>query len=605
MLLQIPTAIFSLTSKTSPANPFYNLLIKTLQTQQTPPSTFEQTYRNICNLLVSLTQSRSLLKGQQLHAQIIKSRLEIIPLLSNQLINFYSKCQLPHDSRRIFDDNPRKSPTSWSSIISTFAQNELPQFSLEFFRRMLEYGVRPDDHIFPSAAKSCAILSRLDVGQSVHCLAVKTGYRLDVFVGSSLVDMYAKCGGIIRARQMFDEMPDKNIVSWTGMINGYAQLALSEHLEVNDFTFTSVIRVCATLTLFELGRQMHGLCFKTSFDSSSFVGSSLISLYSKCGVVEGAYMVFDELPVKNLGAWNSMMMACAQHSQVQKAFELLSDMERSGIRPNFISFLCVLLGCSHAGMVEKGQFYFNMMKKQGIEPGVQNYACLVDLLSRAGKLKEALSVIEEMSMEPTESVWGALLTGSRIHGDTEMAAFAADKVFKLGTVSPGMHVQLSNAYASAGKWLEAAEARKMLRDRGTKKETGLSWMEEGGRSHSFAAGDRSHVRSADIYQKLEELGEEMEKAGYVMDTSYVLKEVDGEEKKHTIGYHSERLAIAFGLITLPPGRPIRIMKNLRVCGDCHTAIKFMSKCTGRTIIVRDNNRFHTFKDGVCSCGNYW
>ncbi|KAI3956015.1 hypothetical protein MKW92_046818 [Papaver armeniacum] len=582
MLLQIPTAIFSLTSKTSPANPFYNLLIKTLQTQQTPPSTFEQTYRNICNLLVSLTQSRSLLKGQQLHAQIIKSRLEIIPLLSNQLINFYSKCQLPHYSRRIFDDNPRKSPTSWSSIISTFAQNELPQFSLEFFRRMLGYGVRPDDHIFPSAAKSCAILSRLDVGQSVHCLAVKTG-------------------------QMFDEMPDKNIVSWTGMINGYAQLgeneealrlfkqALSEHLEVNDFTFTSVIRVCATLTLFELGRQIHGLCFKTSFDSSSFVGSSLISLYSKCGVVEGAYMVFDELPVKNLGAWNSMMMACAQHSQVQKAFELLSDMERSGIRPNFISFLCVLLGCSHVGMVEKGQFYFNMMKKRGIEPGVQNYACLVDLLSRAGKLKEALSVIEEMPMEPTESVWGALLTGSRIHGDTEMAAFAADKVFKLGTVSPGMHVQLSNAYASAGKWLEAAEARKMLRDRGTKKETGLSWMEEGGRSHSFAAGDRSHVRSADIYQKLEELGEEMEKAGYVMDTSYVLKEVDGEEKKHTIGYHSERLAIAFGLITLPPGRPIH----------CHTAIKFMSKCTGRTIIVRDNNRFHTFKDGVCSCGNYW
>ncbi|XP_026393491.1 putative pentatricopeptide repeat-containing protein At5g52630 [Papaver somniferum] len=614
MLLQIPTTIFSLASKTPPINPLCNLLTKTLETQ---PSTFEQTYRNACNLLVSLTQSRSLIKGQKLHAQIIKSRLDIVPLLSNQLINFYSKCQLPHDSRKIFDDNPRQSPTSWSSIISTFAQNELPQFSLEFFRRMLEYGVRPDDHIFPSAAKSCAILSRLDVGQSVHCLAVKTGYGVDLFVGSSLVDMYAKCGGIIWARQMFDEMPDKNVVSWTGMINGYAQLgdneeslrlfkqALVEHLDVNDFTFTSVIRVCATLTLLELGRQIHGLCLKTSFDSSSFVGSSLISLYSKCGVVEGAYMVFDELPVKNLGAWNSMMMACAQHSQVQKAFELLSEMERSGIRPNFISFLCVLLGCSHAGMVEKGQFYFNMMKKRGIEPGTQNYACLVDLLSRAGKLKEALSVIEEMSMEPTESVWGALLTGSRIHGDTEMAAFAADKVFNLGTVSPGMHVQLSNAYASAGKWLEAAEARKMLRDRGTKKETGLSWMEEGGRSHTFAAGDRSHVRSADIYQKLEELGEEMEKAGYVPDTSFVFKEVDSEEKKQTIGYHSERLAIAFGLITLPPGRPIRIMKNLRVCGDCHTAIKFMSKCTGRTIIVRDNNRFHTFKDGVCSCGNYW
>ncbi|KAI3961191.1 hypothetical protein MKX01_035777 [Papaver californicum] len=269
-------------------------------------------------------------------------------------------------------------------------------------------------------------------------------------------------------------MPDKNIVSWTGMINVYAQLgedeealrlfkqALVEHLEVNDFTFTSVIRVCATSKLLELGRQIHGLCFKMSFDSSSFAGSSLISLYSKCGVVEEAYLVFFELPVKNLGAWNSMMMACAHHSQVQKAFELLNEIERSGIRPNFISFLCVLLGCSYARMVEKGQFYFSMMKKRGIEPGAQNYACLVYLLSRAEKLKEALSVIKEMSMEPTKSVI------SRIHGDTKMVAFVVDKVFKLEVVSSGMHVQLSNAYAFAGKWLEAAEARKMLRDRGTK-----------------------------------------------------------------------------------------------------------------------------------------
>ncbi|OVA17081.1 Pentatricopeptide repeat [Macleaya cordata] len=482
---------------------------------------------------------------------------------------------------------------------------------------MIENGIRPDDHIFPSATKSCAILSRSDIGQSIHSLALKMGFDSDVFVGSSLVDMYAKCGVIKDARQMFDEMPNKNVVSWSGMIYGYAQLgedeealrlfkqALLEELEVNDFTFSSVIRVCGNSTLLELGKQIQGLCLKTSFHSSSFVGSSLISLYAKCGVIEGAYRVFDEIPVKNLGAWNSMMIACAQHSEMQKAFELFNEMEGFGIRPNFISFLCVLLGCSHAGMVEKGQFYFDMMKKRGIEPGAQHYACLVDLLGRAGKLNEALSIIKEMPMEPTESVWGALLTGSTIHGDTEMAAFAADKVFELGTVSPGMHVLLSNAYAAAGKWVEAAKARKMLRDRGMKKETGLSWVEEGNRIHTFAAGDRFHPKSKEIYQKLEDLGEEMEKAGYIADTSYVLREVDGEEKKRAIGYHSERLAIAFGLITFPPGRPIRVMKNLRVCGDCHSAIKYMSKCTGRTIIVRDNNRFHRFEDGVCSCGDYW
>ncbi|KAF3442570.1 hypothetical protein FNV43_RR16486 [Rhamnella rubrinervis] len=578
---------------------------------------FEQKYRNICDLLLSLTHSRSLPKGLQLHAHIVKSGLQTIPLLSHHLINFYSKSQLPLCSSQIFHETTQKTSTTWSSVISSLAQNELPLLALEFFRRMLRDGGRPDDHIYPSATKSCAILDRCDVGQSVHCLAVKTGFEFDVFVGSSMVDMYAKCGEIIDARRMFDGMPEKNVVSWSGMIYGYAQLgedeealrlfkqALAESLEVNDFTFSSVIRVCGNSTLLELGKQIHGLCFKTSFDSSSFVGSSLVSLYSKCGVIEGAYGVFNEIPVKNLGMWNAMLIACAQHAHTDKAFDLFKQMEYVGMKPNFITFLCVLYACSHAGLVDRGKYYFELMREHGIEPGAQHYASLVDLLGRAGKLQDAVSIIEQMPMKPTESVWGALLTGCRIHGDTELAALVADKVSELGNVSSGLHVLLSNAYAAAGRWEEAAKARKTLRDQGVKKETGLSWVEDGNKVHTFASGDRSNMKTKEIYQKLEELGEEMEKAGYVADTSFVLRKVDGDEKNQAIRYHSERLAIAFGLITFPPERPIRVMKNLRVCGDCHTAIKFMSKCSGRVIIVRDNNRFHRFEAGKCSCGDYW
>lgn len=482
---------------------------------------------------------------------------------------------------------------------------------------MLGDNIRPDDHILPSATKSCAILGRTDVGRSFHCVALKTGYDGDVFVGSSLVDMYAKCGEIWDARLLFDEMPDRNVVSWSGMIYGYAQLgedeealrmfkqALYEELDVNDFTFSSVVRVCGNSTLLELGKQIHGLCVKTSFESSSFVGSSLISLYSKCGVIEEAYRVFNEIPERNLGMWNAMLIACAQHAHTEKAMSLFKQMEDVGMKPNFITFLCVLYACSHAGLVEKGKYYFELMKEYGIEPGAQHYASLVDLLGRAGKLQEALVIIKEMPVKPTESVWGAFLTGCRIHGNTELAAFAADRVFELGPVSSGVHVLLSNAYAAAGRWEDAARARKLLRDQGVKKETGLSWVEEGNKVHAFAAGDRCHARTEEIYKKLEELGEEMEREGYVADISFVLREVDGEEKKQTIRYHSERLAIAFGLITFPPDRPIRVMKNLRVCGDCHTAIKFMSKCSGRVIIVRDNNRFHRFENGICSCGDYW
>ncbi|KAK9163712.1 hypothetical protein Syun_004614 [Stephania yunnanensis] len=432
------------------------------------------------------------------------------------------------------------------------------------------------------------MLSRSDVGSSLHCLAMKMGLDLDVFVGSSLVDMYGKCG--------LGEDEEALRVFKQGVL---------EDLEVNDFTFSSVIRVCGSATLLELGKQIQGLCLKTSFDSSSFVGSSLISLYSKCGNIEGAFRVFQEMPVRNLGAWNALLNACSKHGHMKEVFHLFIQMEKAGFQPNFVTFLCVLMGCSHAGLVEEGQFYFNLMRERGIEPGDQHYACLVDLLGRAGDLEKAMSVINEMPMAPTESVWGALLTGCRIHGNTEMAAYAADKVFQMGPIGSGMHVLLSNAYAAAGKYTEAAMARKLLKDRGVKKETGLSWVEEGNRMHTFAAGDRRHLRSNEIYAKLKELEEEMEREGYVADTNHVLREVGGEEKRQTIGYHSERLAIAFSLITFPPERPIRVMKNLRVCGDCHTAIKFMSKCTGRKIIVRDNNRFHHFENGSCSCGDYW
>ncbi|KAL8160799.1 hypothetical protein V2J09_012288 [Rumex salicifolius] len=560
---------------------------------------FELNYRQICNLLLSFTRSRSLPHGLQLHTYIIKSGLPAIPLLVHHLLNFYSKCQLPLCSRLVFEESPVKSATTWSSIISAFTQNELPEFGFGYFRRMLENGIRPDDHIFPSATKACGIMLRVDLGRSVHAFAFKIGYDVDLFVGSSMVDMYSKCGNIGDARKLFDEMPERNVVSWTGMIYGYAQLgeseealglfkrALREHLDVNDFTFSSIIHVCGNSTHLELGKQIHGLCLKMSYDSSSFVGSSLISLYSKCGIIEGAYRAFNEATTKNLGMWNSMIIACAQHGHTDRVLALLSEMEAVKTKPNFITFLCVLYACSHAGLIEKGQHYFDLMKTHGIEPGHQHYAALVDLLGRAGKLRKALSVIQNMPIKPTESVWCAFLTGCRLHNNTELAAYVAEEVFKLGLVSSGLHVLLSNAYAASGRYEEAANARKMLRDRGVKKEMGLSWVEE---------GDRRHLKSREIYEKLEELGDEMEKAGYVVDTSFVLQQVDVKEKNQTIRYHSERLAVAFGLITFPPERPICVMKNLRICGDCHNAIKFMSKCTGRTIIVRDNNRFHRFED---------
>ncbi|CAD5172947.1 unnamed protein product [Musa acuminata subsp. malaccensis] len=579
----------------------------------------------LADLLLSLSAARSLPKGQQLHAHLLKSGLLSSPAaatrpLSNHLITFYARCGLPVLSRAAFDDSPSPRPAAaWSALLASLAQNGLPLPAIAAFRSMLLFAVPPSDRSLPSAAKAAAALSSPSLARSLHALALKTPFAEDVFVGSSLVDMYAKSALLAEARRLFDLMPQRNVVSWSAIIYGYAEagldpdalrlfkMALAE-LEppgVNDFTYSCIIRVCSTATLLELGSSIHAHCFKTSFDSSPFVGSSLISLYSKCGIVEEAYELFDQMPDRNLGAWNAILIASAQHGHIHVAFHRFQEMKAAGFSPNFITFLCLLTACSHAGLVDEGKRYFALMSEYGIEPGAQHYAAMVDLLSRAGRITEAVAFIEEMPIEPTESVWGALITGCRIHKDADTAAYAATKLFETGSSSSGAHMLLSNAYAAAGRYADAAQARKAMRDRGVRKETGLSWLETAGKVHTFVSGDRRHPRGDEIYAVLEEVGERMEKAGYVPDTSQVLRDVGGEEKRAAIWYHSERLAIGLGLLVVPEGQPIRVMKNLRVCVDCHTAIKYLSKCTGRAIVLRDNNRFHRFEDGACSCGDYW
>ncbi|KAF8675868.1 hypothetical protein HU200_047361 [Digitaria exilis] len=583
--------------------------------------------RSLAELLVALSAARALPKGQQLHGHLLKAgHLPATDsshaLLAHHLLTFYARCALPGLSHRAFLDLPwPPSPAAWSSLISSFSQNGLPASAFDAFRRMLAAGVPATDRSIPSAAKAIAAVeasSRQALApHALHGLAAKTPFAGDVFVGSAVLDMYAKCGHLADARRLFDEMPDRNVVSWSSLICGYAdagmhsaamgifRLALEEAVPVNDFTVSCIIRVCGVATLFKLGAQVHARAIKTALEVSPFVGSSLVSLYSKCGLVECAYRVFNEAPEKNLGIWNAVIVASAQHGHTASAFERFRGMQNAGFRPNHITFLCLVTACSHAGLVDEGKQYFALMKEYGIEPQPEHYAAMVDLLGRVGHIKEGLDLIESMPMEPPESVWGALLMACRMFKDADTAAIAAKRLFETGSRSSGAHMLLSSTYAAAGRHTDAALARKAMRDAGVRKETGLSWLEAAGEVHSFVSNCRRHQRSEEIYRVLEEVGEKMEAAGYVADTSVVVKDVDGDEKRATVRYHSERLAIGLGLLIVPEGVPIRVMKNLRVCADCHNAIKYLTKCTGRVVVLRDNRRFHRFENGMCSCGDFW
>jgi pentatricopeptide repeat protein len=302
-----------------------------------------------------------------------------------------------------------------------------------------------------------------------------------------------------------------------------------------------------------------------------------------------------------------MISGYAMHGYANEVFKLFEEMKHSGIRADHITLVGVLSACSRAGLVDEGYEYFNCMSNYyNITPVMEHYSCMVDLLGRAGRLEEALDFINNMPIKPDASVWSCLLGACRIHNNIELGELAAEHVFELDSKNAGNYVLLSNIYAAAGRWDDIERVRKLMKDRGVKKTPGYSWIKVDKQVHAFLVGDRSHPQMQEIYMELERLSSEMKMAGYVANTRFVLNDVKEEEKEQILlNHHSEKLAIAFGLLNTPPGTTIRVVKNLRVCGDCHTATKFISKIVAREIVVRDANRYHHFKDGQCSCCDYW
>ena len=328
-------------------------------------------------------------------------------------------------------------------------------------------------------------------------------------------------------------------------------------------------------------------------------------MYSKCGSLENARSIFDGMESKDIITWNAMIAAYGQHGNGKEALDLYHQMEEQGIIPDDITFVALLNGLSHSGMVDEAlKCLESMWKQYGIKPNNQHYNCVVDALGRAGRLEEAEELIKRME-EPDEVTWTTLLGACRMAGDVERAERAATNALRLEPKKAAIYVLLANTYATAGRWEDVAKTRQRMKDNGIKKIPGQTWIEVNGKVHSFVASDRTHERTIEIYSEWERLSDEMRKAGYVPDTKHVLHDVEEEEKEQYLCAHSEKLAISFGLISTPPGTPLLITKNLRVCGDCHTATKFLSKLCNRQIIVRDANRFHHFKDGNCSCNDYW
>lgn len=574
---------------------------------------------SLSSVLQACASLGSIQFGVQVHCLVVKSGFGCELFVGSNLTDMYSKCGEVSDACKVFEEMPCKDEVLWTSMIDGYVKNGNFEKALIAYKKMVTDNVFIDQHVLCSTLSACTALKAFSFGKSLHAIIVKFGFEYETFIGNALTDLYSKSGDMVSASNVFQsDSGCRNIVSFTAIVDGYVEMDQLEKalnafidlrnsgIEPNEFTFSSLIKACANQAKLEHGSLLHGQVVKFNFDRDPFVSSALVDMYGKCGLFDHSIQLFDEIENPNDTAWNTLVGVFAQHGLGRNAVETFSEMVDRGLKPNAVTFVNLLKGCSHAGMVEDGLNYFYSMDKiYGVMPREEHYNCIIDLLGRAGKLKEVEDFINSMPFEPTAFGWCSFLGACKTHGDKERAKLAADKLMKLEPENSGAHVLLSNIYAKERQWEDVRCLRKMIRDGNMKKLPGYSWVDIGNETHVFGVEDWSHPRKKEIYEKLDSLLDQIKIVGYVPQTESVLIEMDESLKEKLLHNHSERIAVAYSLLVSPIGKPIIVKKNLRVCSDCHSAFKYISKVTERNIIVRDISRFHHFSNGSCSCGDYW
>ncbi|CAN0920789.1 Pentatricopeptide repeat-containing protein At5g15340, mitochondrial [Linum grandiflorum] len=610
------------------------------------------------SLLRLCARQSSLSAGKQLHAAILTSGLQgsSNSFLLNALLHLYSSCGVLNYARCLFNQIPHshKDTADWTSLLNCLSQNESnPSNSYSLFSEMRRKNVIVDDVVLLCMLGLCARVGDFEMGTQLHGCMMKMGFRHSVKACNAMMNLHVKCGlladarriflemtepnvvswsillegvikweGVQKGMELFDAMPDRNEVGWTIMIAGCVESGFIKQgcKLLNEMVFLSGFRLnyvslCSILSAsaqsgdVAIGRWVHVFALKEG-DLNLMVGTALVDMYAKCGRIKMAIRVFDNLPRRNVVTWNAMLGGLAMHGKGNLVLHMFTKMFKEA-SPDDLTFIAVLSACSHAGLVDQGRkYFFNLQSEYGIIPKIDHYACMVDLLGRSGQLEEAEILIGNMPMPPNEVVLGSLLGSCKIHGKLKLGEKILQDLAEMDPHNTEYHILLSNIYALSGKLKQANSVRDGLASRGIRKIPGISSIHVGGYVHQFTAGDKSHPRTSEIYHTLDDMVIRLRLAGYVPHTaSQVFSGGDGsnniEEKEQALLFHSEKLAFCFGLISTRPGTPLYIFKNLRICHDCHSAIKIASDVYQREIVVRDRNRFHCFRNGSCSCSDYW
>ncbi|XP_074334343.1 pentatricopeptide repeat-containing protein At1g31920 [Apium graveolens] len=571
---------------------------------------------------VSLSKKCSNLKElKQVHCHIVKFGLFCSSLCSSNLLLTCvqsSWCSMDY-ACSIFNQIDDPGSFQFNMMIRGYVKDMNFDDALFIYHHMLDMDVVPDNFTYPFILKACARLRDVKKGVQIHGHVFKFGYQDDVFIQNSLINFYGKCEELRECCGVFEKMEQRSVASWSAFIAAHARNGLwAECLSIfrnmikegcwrpEESILVSVLSACTKLGDYNTGQCTHGNLIRNLSGQNVVVETSLLDMYLKCGYHKKGLYLFNSMVEKNHLTYSVMISGLATNGCSAEALMVFSKMLEEGLEPDDVVYVSVLSACGHAGLVEKGLQLFNRIKNEHtIEPTIQHYGCLVDLLSRAGRLDEALEVIKNMPMEPNDVVWRSLLGACKTFSNIQLGEIAAEKLMQMKPTNASDYLVLSHIYAEAQRWKDVAITRTKIAEIGLTQTPGFSCVEVKKKMYKFVSQDMTWPQCNGVYDMLHQMEWQLKFEGYSADTSQVLLDVDEEEKMERLSRHSQKLAIAFALIHTSEGSPIRIVRNLKMCDDCHTYTKLISRIYERKIVVRDRNFFHHFEDGSCSCRDYW
>ncbi|KAF6138490.1 hypothetical protein GIB67_022524 [Kingdonia uniflora] len=433
------------------------------------------------------------------------------------------------EAKRFFDEMPERDVVSWTAMVAGLSQNGKIDEARDLFNRMPERNVVSWNAMVTGYAQNLRLDEALDIFEWMP--------ERDLPSWNTMITGFIQNGEIKRAYNLFKEMKERNVVTWTTMITGYVQDGESEEamklfsrmqasgVSPNEGTFVNVLSACSNLAGLGEGKQIHQMISKTIYQKSEIIESALISMYSKCGELGIARDIFDRSSKRDLVSWSGMIAAYAHHGDGKEGILLMEEMRKLEIKPDEVTYIGLLSACSHSGLLNEGLKYFDeLVRDRSIKVREEHYTCLVDLCGRAGRLDKAFEVIKQLEIKPTSFLWGALLGGCNVHGNIEIGNLAAKNFLEVEPDNACTYLLLSNMYATAGKWREAATMRLKMKDKKLKKQPGCSWIEVDNRFHVFVVGDKSHSQSKLIYSLLQNLHGKIKRVGYLPHKEYSMED---------------------------------------------------------------------------------